>query len=332
MRALIRRTILLAAAAVLVPACSKGGYGGGGSGGGVYTPAAFSLFSPANLATGLSNNPTFVWSASGGATSFVFQLATDATLTNLLINQGGLGTLDYTPTDSLTNGTVYYWQVIAVNVYGSTPASGGPFSFTTSAAPAAPPGGFTMTEPANGATGVVTTPTYRWGASAGAESYSLQVSTDSGFATFAVNQAGIKLTAFTPSTALAVSTLYYWRVTAVNGTGTMLATGAPSSFTTGGPVPGPFTLTSPSNGAIGVSKTPTYVWGTSSNASTYTLQVALDVGFSSLVVNQSGLAATSYTPGGTLAGSTYYYWRVTAFNANGATSSSGSYFYFITGP
>ena len=56
-------------------------------------------------------------------------------------------------------------------------------------------------------------------------------------------------------------------------------------------------LLSPSNGLTGVSRTPTFQWSASSGTApiTYTLQVSTNSIFNSMVVNQPGLSATSYT-------------------------------------
>jgi hypothetical protein len=88
------------------------------------------------------------------------------------------------------------------------------------------------------------------------------------------------------------------------------------------------TLSSPSDGATGVSLTPSLSWNSSSGATSYQLQVSTVSSFSSTVVNQTGIAATSYTVN--LNGNTSYYWRVNASNVAG-TSSWSSARSFTTG-
>jgi len=88
------------------------------------------------------------------------------------------------------------------------------------------------------------------------------------------------------------------------------------------------TLSSPANGATGVSFTPTFVWSASTGTVpiTYTLQVSTSNTFSSYVVNQSGITTTSYTLTTSLSNNTKYYWRVKASNVCGeATSSTFSF-------
>lgn len=326
-----RRALLVVAMAALGPACYHDTYDDDSPA--YYKPGAFSLTAPANAAVGVSTSPAFSWTVSPRAATYTFQLATDVAFTVLLIDQAGIVTTGFVPADSLTEGTTYFWRVTAVNPYGTKPAAGAPFSFTTTTPAAVAPGAFTMVAPADTATGQSTTPKYTWTASSDAASYTLQVATDSGMTALVVNQSGINLTSATPAVTLATGVVHYWRVIAVNGTGNTTATGAPFSFTTSGPPPGPFNLTSPTPPfQTGVSKTPTYVWTASANATTYTLEVATDAGFTSLVVNQAGIATTSYTPAGSLGGLTYYYYRVTAVNVVGSTVSTPASSYFYTVP
>lgn len=91
------------------------------------------------------------------------------------------------------------------------------------------------------------------------------------------------------------------------------------SVLAGGPPPPPPAapiLGSPTDGATGVSVSPTLSWNASSGATSYSLQVSTDSAFGTLVVNQSGITGTSAAISG-LAASTLYYWRVLATNSGG---------------
>jgi DNA-binding transcriptional ArsR family regulator len=70
------------------------------------------------------------------------------------------------------------------------------------------------------------------GTNSGATSYHLQVSKDFNFTTLTVDQTGIMNLFVTPSTTLQSGTTYYWRVYAVNGGGSTLATPSPLFFKT----------------------------------------------------------------------------------------------------
>jgi len=85
------------------------------------------------------------------------------------------------------------------------------------------------------------------------------------------------------------------------------------------PARGDFTLSDPVNGAIGVSVTPTFDWEESFSVETptYTIQVSTDPGFSTFLINQSGLGTTSFTPGTALSPGTQYFWQVLAIRSTG---------------
>ena len=88
-------------------------------------------------------------------------------------------------------------------------------------------------------------------------------------------------------------------------------------------------LSSPSNGATGVSTSPTLSWNSSSGATSYTLQVSRYSNFSSYVYNQNVGNVTSKQITGLSEGVTYY-WRVAASNSGGSSEWS-SIWSFTTG-
>jgi hypothetical protein len=182
-----------------------------------------------------------------------------------------------------------------------------------------PPAAPTLTSPSNGATGVAINPTLSWASSSGATSYGVQVSTNSGFTSIAVNQTGITTTSYAVS-GLTNNTTYYWRVNATNAGGTS-AWSSSRSFTTIVAAPSAPTLSSPTSGATGVATNPTLSWNASTGAASYGLQVSTSSSFSSTVVNQTGITTTSYAASG-LSNNTTYYWRVNATNAGGTSSYS----------
>ena len=92
-------------------------------------------------------------------------------------------------------------------------------------------------------------------------------------------------------------------------------------------------LSSPANGATGVSLTPTLSWSASSNAASYSVTIANDAALTSVVASASGLASPTYNVGGgVLAQGQTYYWGAAAINANGATASTPLSFSFVTVP
>jgi hypothetical protein len=321
----LRRVALFTGTALLLPAC------GGEPQGAV--PPEFTMNSPGNAAIGVDGTPAFSWSALNGATGYTLQVATEDTFSSPIVNETNLTSTSFSPAVVLNPGTVFFWRVFAVGPAGTVAADGSPFTFTT-VAPI--PGGFTMTAPADEALGVSTSPTFTWSSSLGAASYRLQVSTESGFGSLALDLPNLDTTSALSSVALAPSTMYFWRVLAVS-TATVTATDAPFTFTTQAappPVvtaPGSFTLLTPASGAGGVTVLPTFSWQSSSGATLYRLEVALDPTFVNTVLDLEGLTSTSVTPTTSLIPLTTYYWRVTATNSGGSTVASPAPLSFITG-
>lgn len=76
-------------------------------------------------------------------------------------------------------------------------------------------------------------------------------------------------------------------------------------------------LTAPANGATGVSPTPTLTWN-AIPAATYDLEVAADAAFTNIILDETGLSASSYDVVAPLNPGTQYFWRVKAANTCGA--------------
>jgi Zn-dependent metalloprotease len=82
------------------------------------------------------------------------------------------------------------------------------------------------------------------------------------------------------------------------------------------------TLSSPANGSAAVSTTPTFTWAGDSQSDYYVIEVATDVGFSTIVLSAT-TTLTTYTAGTALQANTVYYWRVTPTNSCGEGTASG---------
>ena len=82
-------------------------------------PAAPTLSSPLDAATGVSRTPTLSWNASAGATSYRVQVATDPGFTTLVYDQAGI-TSTSTTLPLLGSRVTYYWQVNASNTIGTS--------------------------------------------------------------------------------------------------------------------------------------------------------------------------------------------------------------------
>ena len=94
-------------------------------------PAAFTLVSPADGASGVSLEPMLTWTPSSGDASFSVQVATTADFASPVFSQNGLLTTSASVTTGLSTNVTYYWRVTATNAGGSTVAGNAPFRFTT---------------------------------------------------------------------------------------------------------------------------------------------------------------------------------------------------------
>ncbi len=88
-------------------------------------------------------------------------------------------------------------------------------------------------------------------------------------------------------------------------------------------------LSAPGNGAVGVLRTPTFTWATDAAAESYTIEVATDAGFASIVASAT-VENGSWTPPAPLAPATVHYWRVRANSTCGDSAHSAT-FSFTTG-
>ena len=94
-------------------------------------------------------------------------------------------------------------------------------------------------------------------------------------------------------------------------------------------IPSPPVLNSPANGATDVVINPTLAWNASVGATTYRLQVAMDPGFGSTVLDDSAITSTSRLVTG-LTTSTLYYWHVSAKNTAGSSPWSQGWHFTTT--
>ncbi len=290
----------------------------GTHGNGVYSttvtaapPSTPVLASPANGAVGEPTTLVLSWNASAGASSYRLQVATDSLFASLVFDDSTITTTSKS-VGPLSSNTRYFWRVDAKNPYG-TSAYSTSRSFTTVIAPPAAP---VLLAPANGALNQATALFLRWGSSATATSYHLQLSTDSLFASLVLNDSGLVDTSLQASS-LANNTKFYWHVSAKNSGGTSPYSSA-RVFTTILPTP---VLVSPLDGASNRQPTLTLAWMTTPGAGSYHLQVSTDSLFASTAFDDSAVADTFRSVGPLGAGETFY-WRVEA--KNGLLSSAWS--------
>jgi hypothetical protein len=133
------------------------------------------------------------------------------------------------------------------------------------------------------------------------------------------------------NTKLKASTTYYYRVRAYNAVNNSDYSNEADNTTLPPPPPVP-KLKLPANKSTVFSLTPRLVWNVSKGASDYGLQVATDAGFTSLVIDETGIANIFYDITSGLDWNITYYWRVNARKNDGSTSKWSATRYFTTPP
>lgn len=178
----------------------------------------------------------------------------------------------------------------------------------------------TLTDPPNQSVNITSSQVFKWTTVPGAVLYTAEFATDSLFSNIVLTKsAGInQLIANT----LPGSATYYWRVRSNNG-GHESINSTVWKFST---VTAAANLINPADSSTGVLLNPVFEWNAVPLASSYQLQVATAVTFSSfsLVYNQSGITDTSQQipP---LNPNTRYYWRVRSFNGSTGGNFSAKY-------
>jgi hypothetical protein len=181
-------------------------------------PGAFKKSGPADGATGVSTSSNLSWGTSAGASDYEFCYSlSSGTCSNWISN--GRSTIK--SLSGLAGETTYYWQVRAVNPFGTTYANGGSSDFWSFTTAAAPPASFKKSGPANGAMLAPTNPTLRWETSSGTDiyAYCYDTTNDNSCASWIANGTATdaKLSGLLPGVT------YYWQVKAINSSGTTYA-------------------------------------------------------------------------------------------------------------
>jgi len=165
------------------------------------------------------------WSASSGATSYNVYRGTTAGGESGTAIATGISSTAYTNT-GLTNGTTYFYKVAAVNSIGTSGMSNEASATPATGVPAAPTG-LTATA-GNSQVGL------SWSASSGATSYNVYRGTTSGGESGTAIATGIATTSYT-NTGLTNGTTYFYKVAAVNASGTSgMSNEASATPTSGG--------------------------------------------------------------------------------------------------
>ena len=275
------------------------------------------LTAPINTATDIALDGTLEWNMVTGADTYSIEIATDATFSMIIDSQSGL-TDPSTIAVGLLNNQIYYWHVRSHNAGGDSPWSS-TWSFTTIPAIADAP---VLSSPSDLSTDVALDEILGWDAVTGADSYQVQVSELSDFSTIVLDQSGITGITATLS-GLSNSTTYYWRVLSHNAGGDSVWSAA-WSFTTVPAIADVPTLTAPINTATDIPLDGTLEWNMVTGADTYSIEIATDATFSTIIDSQSGLTDPTTIAAGLLNNQTYY-WHVRSHNAGGDSAWSAAW-------
>jgi hypothetical protein len=266
----------------------------------------------------------------GLATTFVFEFGPSLSFGSITpATSAGSGESPVGLTGSLGGlqpGTTYFYRVVATNSLGTT--FGPVLSFTTGGPAAAPDA---VTQPASGVGNTTATLAGQVNPRGQATGFAFEYGTSTSFGTLTPTVELDSASSPEPVSAgvsgLAPDTTYFYRVVAVNGTGT--TTGGVMSFTTG-PTGAPLATTGAANTVSTTGATLTGTVNPRGVATAFAFEYGTTTSFGSLsaVDNATptvGLQSVSLPVSG-LAPNTTYRYRIVATNADGtATGAVGSF-------
>ncbi len=169
------------------------------------------LVKPADGTSDIPLTTTLYWNASKYAISYSLQVSEDSSFTNLIYDQADLKSTELLIKD-LKNTKKYYWRISAMNNYGTSGWSEAHSFITFLSEPS-------LSLPENNAIDISPSPTLYWNAIDEAESYTLQISTDSTFTNLVYEKSGIS-SANHQVSGLPTFSTYYWRVRGTNSVST----------------------------------------------------------------------------------------------------------------
>ena len=195
----------------------------------------------------------------------------------------------------------------------------------------APVSSFSLLTPANNSEGNPLSPTFTWQAADKATEYKLTVAYDDKFNAIVTVKEGITETSATLDEFLYTDGEYFWKVE-VTKPAPKACAAVFKFYTRGDADIGPFDLGTPRDNATGISLAPTFKWGSAEGAATYILTVASDEGFTTGIIEKTGITGTTTAlaaEDGLLVG-TKYFWKVEASAPQKFTKECNAVFSFTT--
>jgi len=302
------------------------------SAGGVVVPI---LSYPTGGVSVYDMTPTLYWYLGTYSTGLTYDidLSTSGTFASYVYQATGVTSM-YVTAPALVAGTTYYWRVRSDNgsitsAWSATES----FSISTYASGVVPVP--IPSWPVGGATVYSTSASLYWYVSSTTIglTYSVEVSTSSGFGTTVYSASGISSTSAS-ATGLSTGTTYYWRVNSTDGSTTsawsVTAEFITSTSSSGGvtvPIP-----TYPIGGVTVYTISPTVYWYMTGASVGVTYEVKYSL-YPSMIspTTFTGITTTSKALG-TLANGTTYYWSVRSYDGVSVYSAWSSPESFVTLP
>jgi len=263
-------------------------------------PPAPVITNPTNASVGVALSGNLTWDATLNTDSYDYDLSANPDYSSPILTGNTTGTtIAYS---GLTNGTVYYFRVRGKNNVGNG-------NYSTSAFTAILPT-VTLSTPANNAKAQALAGTLGWNTVSGAATYDVMLATDAAFADVIAN--GNPSTNSFNYTGLLNFKNYYWKARARNGANFGEYS---TTFTFQTKLADPV-VTNPLNNAFGKAIAGNFTWDAVTGATFYSVQLATDANFTTPLVNQTNITATTLAYSG-LNHYTTYFVRVKAHNADG---------------
>ncbi|HKJ67022.1 MAG TPA: fibronectin type III domain-containing protein, partial [bacterium] len=280
-----------------------------------------SLISPPDSAKDQPISLTFHWKKSSQIKNYRFELSGQQNFSSIVQDSVVSDTVHNIA--GLNYSSTYFWQVTPISPEFKVVRSA-TWQFVTIVEP---PAVAQLLFPPPAATEVATTVDLTWKPSERAESYDLQVATDSLFSRLIADTTDLDST-FYKLDNLSHSTTYYWRVRAANPGGA--SSWSVAHFSTVPDAPEAPRLISPAAESTNQPVSVALSWEAVEGVESYQLELASEPGFSDPVHSITGIEGTTYQINN-LAYESTYYWRVRAENSGGVSPWS-TVWHFSTVP
>ncbi len=261
---------------------------------------------PKGLKAEVRNSSTVIlsWGTAKKATSYDVQVDSTSSFSSPDYTLNTTNT-KAVPTKNLVPGK-NFWRVRAVSGSDRSAWVEGSFDIAPVTVPIllAPSNGLSLAQPGN-------PPLLQWSSSQGATSYTVQLDADADM--IGAKSYSTKTTSLVVPDPLTTGD-WFWRVTAVKGTGLISLPSDVSSFVIN-PVSLP-TLIAPEDSVDTAIEDVVLDWAPVPGAKTYDVQVATDDDFNNITLNATNVVGTRYSPSTTLRNDQFF-WRVRAVDLAG---------------